>query len=65
MVLGQTKYLRKKNFHIVLLFYKTTASIFYSILSLNGRVDGTLELNSKIISSQLLRIPSRRLDRIV
>ncbi len=64
MVLGQIKYFRKSFFYIVLLFYESTASILYNILSLNGRADGTLELNFKIIFSQLLRISLRRLDRL-
>ncbi len=64
MILGQIKYFRRKFFHIVLLFYESTASTLYSIPPLNGRADETPELNFKIIPSQLLRIPSRRLDRV-
>ncbi len=64
MVFGQIKHLRRSFFYIVLLFYKNTASTLYSITPSNERVDGTLELNSGIILSQLLRIPSRRLGRV-
>ena len=65
MVLGQIKYFRRNFFYIVLLLYKNIASTLYSISPSNGRADGTLELNSKIIPSQLLRIPLRRLNRLI
>ncbi len=64
MVLEQIKYFRRSFFYIVLLFYKNIVSTFYNIPSSNGRVDETLKLNPEIILSQLLRIPSRRLNRL-
>ncbi len=64
MVLEQIKLFRKNFFHIVLLFYKSTASTLYNIPPLNGRADETLKSNPKIIPSQLLRIPSRRLGKL-